>query len=363
MQSFFSPLKANRNTRVFPGLFQAQKGLNANLLKMSEYVRTSTKRLRSNHLLVKLLESIPPAPATTALRHYDLVEDVAEEIARGLRISTDIQSGELTSGNFYGGDVKEIVIAGTLNRPEFNAQDELLNWDSISAVRILYHPSSDLNFNVPYGVEQTDAFGYAVIMIDIPLLTIQYTHWANLQNSKPIDRRQTTQQFIYRYVLGNMIDRQLEIAMFNRYRDINNDITPSKVIERTPLALAKHTGSFDKEVPDVMEYLYDSAASTEDVLDNIPLTIDNTLRDILPFTSLTETRQIYWAILAMWLPYVLFLSHFYLINQQGEDRRWAKQLKRQLRRIKTDKLTKNAPDAMLQLHLDTMLEELSLIIE
>lgn len=363
MQSFFSPLKANRNTRVFPGLFQAQKGLNANLLKMTDYISTASKRLPSDHLLIKLLQSIPPAPATSALRHYDIVEDVAYEIARGLRISTDIQSGQITYGNFYDGDVKEIVISGTLHRPEFNTQDELLNWDTVQAVSVLYHPSSDLNFNVPYGAPQTDAFGYAVIMIDIPLLAIQYTSWANEQNALPIDRRQSTSQFIYRYVMGNMITRQLEISMFNRFRDINNDIPPSNLIERHPMAMANYTSAFDKEVPDVVDYLYDSAASSDDILDNIPLTIGNTLRDILPFTNLTETRQVYWAILVMWLPFVLFLAHFYLINQQGEDRRWAMQLKRHLRRIKTDRLTKDAPDELLRLHLDTLLEELAIIIE
>ncbi len=362
MQRLFTQQSPNRNQRVFAGLFQAQRGLEKALERVKAKAVSSPRRLKDTHPIIKLLDSLPPMNAMNMMRYYDYIEDVAADVAHGQRISTEINTYPALEGEFYGGNVADIVVSGTLTRPSWTAEGLLSRWSETNALRVLYHPNSDLNLNLPDGQEQNSDVGYSVVMVDIPLLAVQYRTWAEIESRKPIEEQGSTGQFVYQYVLANMLDSQLTISLFNRYLRMYRDEPQTESILRPILALPNYENSVDKEYPDIVVDLLKTNSSIDDVLDNIPLRLNQSLRDSLPFNKLVGTRQISWILWLVWLPWIKHAVSWYLTTNQGQDRDFENALKRELRRARSDKASKTAPHGILRDLLEIELEGIKLLL-
>lgn len=362
MQRLFTPDSPNRNQKVFAGLFQAQRGLDKALERVKAKAISAPRRLKDTQPLVKLLDSLPPMNAMNMMRYYDYLEDIETDIAHGQQISTEISTYPPLEGEFYGGNIVDILVATTLTRPQWASNGLLADWSNANAVRVLYHPSSDLNLNLPDGQKQHEEVGYSVIAIDIPLLAIQYRTWAHYENLKPIDQRGSTNQFVYQYVLANMLDHQLSISLMNRYLRHYLGEAQTKSALKPILAIPSFDGSVDKEYPDVVDELIRMNASIDDVLDNVPLRLDQRMRDALPFNRLVSTRQVSWILWLIWLPWIKHATSWYLTTQQGQDRDFENALKRELRRARSDKTTLVAPHGVIRDLLEIELEGLKLLI-
>ena len=362
MQRLFTQDSPNRNQQVFAGLFQAQRGLDKALERVKAKAISSPRHLKDTHPIIRLLDSLPPMNAMNMLRYYDYIEDVVTDIAHSQHINTEINTFPPMDGGFYGGDVVDILVATTLSRPNWTGEGLLADWSSTSAVRVLYHPSSDLNLNLPDGQRQHNETGYSVIAVDIPLLAIQYRTWATLENRKPLEERESTNMFVYQYVLGNMLDHQLSISLMNRYLRAYTEETQTKSLIKPILALPDYSAAVDKEYPEVIDTLLRMNASIDDVLDNVPLRMGETLRNALPFNRLVSTRQISWVLWLTWLPWIKHALSWYLTTHQGQDRDFENVLKRELRRARSDRSAQTAPHGLLRDLLEIELEGLKLLL-
>lgn len=362
MQRLFTQESPNRNQQVFAGLFQAQRGLDKALERVKAKAVSAPRRLKDTHPIIKLLDSLPPMNAMNMMRYYDYLEDVEMDIAHGQHINTEINTYPPLEGEFYGGDIADILVATTLTRPTWSSEGLLADWSSTSALRVLYHPSSDLNLNLPDGQRQHHESGYSIIAVDIPLLAVQYRTWATLENRKPLEERESTGMFVYQHVLGNMLDHQLTLSLMNRYMRTYNGEEQTKSIIKPILALPDFSNGVDKEYQEVIDTLLRMNASIDDVLDNAPLRLGETLRTSLPFNRLVSTRQISWLLWLVWLPWIKHALSWYLTTNQGQDRDFENMLKRELRRARSDRSSQTAPYGLLRDLLEIELEGLKLLL-
>ena len=226
MYGLFSPNGHTADQGVLrdPSDAYLRESLHRNLTTVINFHRKNPMAVQSNHLLVRLLQSINVPHSQNTERYYNNVDTIALNISMALRMTSPIYKGFLFDGVFFGKGNPEIIIAHNEDFDPFEADRD---WENVCAVKVLRHPRSDLGLNIPDGTNTGMENGLCVIAVNVSLLAIQYRafrhneEYYNLTSAGvATDSQRSIMQFIYMYVLPNMLPSLLDYSLFNRIMNL-----------------------------------------------------------------------------------------------------------------------------------------------
>jgi hypothetical protein len=333
---FTKPSDSNRGSISIPGFRVPREGLLTNISRVKEYYRENNFGTKSNHLLVRILQTLHVSLNHDVNKFHDLVTDQSYTMGSHFNlVSPMFKGGVQEKSNFYGNNVDEIIISvNNLVDPVEAAN----NWRTLEPLRVLYHPFTDLCCYIPNNISYTEEEGVAIIAIDIPLLAIQYRQWRLEQMRTRPENQQSMRQFLYQYPLCNMLDSHVDIAFFNRLDALLNDSSPVIQRRRHPLALPDYTSKLDDCLVDLLAILVKKRTTYQNMAEIVPMLYKESLLDVLLLPDILINRQDSWAILLAQLPYIAFLVEMGRLSKSSANKQEYNIVRRQFIRAKQDKL-------------------------
>lgn len=296
MQNFFnSALPAHGGNLRPPSWNYVKNGLQRNLETAKAYYYNRPFAVKSSHFLARLLNSIGVSHDTNLERYYDIVDTKSLTLSMTFKMTSSLYRGSVFKGTFYGTNNPEILI-GT--NDSFDPYWVDKNWKSVSAVTPLAHPYSDLDLLLPNGRDTSTGEGVAVVAINIPMLAVQYRAFTKQQYNNKIIQGESplgVAQFIHMYVLPNMLDQQLDIALFNRALNLSNGAPMGIGLVRHPFFLTNYSKNVDDVYKPLIQYCKQTNLDYKEILTQFPGVTNEDFFDLMRLPESAATRQIFWA--------------------------------------------------------------------
>lgn len=264
------------------------KKLRDNLDKVLDHYKNTGHSVKSNHLFVKILQILPTNNELSLKSYKYLIEDSLAEISNNLDLYSSVSYGKgIYPGVLFGDESEDIIF---LTDSDFDLAHLEHNWKSISAVRFLSHPKSDLNFNMPDGNGYSDEVGLSVIEINLPMLACQYRLW-KIENSKK-EYGETTMQFVYKFMLTNSLTSFADVAYLNLIYKLFVGESIPKVKDTHPFYFNSWQDEAIDVISEMLQNYINRRISFSELLQVIKPVSKNNLREVISLNDIVFTRQI-----------------------------------------------------------------------
>ena len=312
MQNFFNHISTTSYGMVrYTQWNYVKDGLLRNLQTAKTYYKNRVMSVRSNHFLVTLINSINVPQSLEVSRYYDNVDAKALKLSMALRMTSAIYRGATFKGVFYGPACTEII---TATDEPFDPYEVDRNWRDVTAVRVIKHPYSDMNMHLPNGKVQSAESGPAVIVVNVPMLAVQFRAWSNYQislNSSEVDSDNagyaSVATFVHMFVLPNMLDSHLDHCIVNRL--INRLVgAPFGETKRShPFVMFDYTQKIDDIHEDMVADISKRKMEYKAILKTIPVASAEDAEVLMRLPENAPTRAIFWTELLARIDVVDFL--------------------------------------------------------
>lgn len=287
---------------------QLKDGLQRNLDTVLHYYRHAPHSVASDHLLVQILQSINVPQSLPVSRYYSNVFALAYALTSPFQLTSSINAGKIFNGVFYGKGNKEIIL---LDDDWFVPEEAEKNWQNLVPVKTLRHPFTDLEMNIPDGKARGKEQGTAVVSVNIALLAVMHRSFAIEERRKaqvdPDYVALNTMQFIYMYVLPNMLASHVDYTIFNRINHLQQGWTINRSKQDHPFPLIDYSRQVTAVQVRLLDILKKSSYSFSMTLAAIPAVTRKDLEQALLMPDVVPTRQVLWSLILARLPALLFL--------------------------------------------------------
>ena len=295
MQIFFNDSIKVARALPYPKLWwYAKAGLLRNLQKVQNYYKTANFAVRSNHLLVRILNSLGVHHGYDLERFYELVNAKTNKYSIHFKLTSPVYSGLLHDGIFYGPGVKEIIIADdTYINPELIAKD----WRNFPSIRVLDHPRSDLDMLPLNGKETGIEEGTATIVINIAAMAVQFRQFC-IEQAQLFEEGispETVAMFVHSYVLPNIMPSHLDCALFNRLVNMCIGKPQGASTKKHPFFILDYSKYVDSVFSVLIENMKNTRYEFWTMLRSIPLVTAPDAQTFMKLPEITPTRQYKWA--------------------------------------------------------------------
>lgn len=324
--------------------------------RLIDFKRSFPKAVRSDHLLIKTLQSINVVFNGDLEIYRSIVESRTNQISGGLGYCSDFYKGRPFYGSkaqFYGNKTVEIIIA---TDEDFSLRDAQLTWKTWRPVRVLAHPRSDFTIETIDGTNTFSESGVCVIEVNIPMLACQYQMWLAEQRKEQVAIPRTIGHFLSMYPLTNAVYSHLDVSLLNRFSRRLLGEPVGNADDYVPFYIQDYSKRIDDLIESVNREFVRRPMPWEDVLRNIPSIIDGNMLEVIRLPKIARNHQSIWALLAA----RLFVTTYLLaLRKKGKDFKNLDDIiliKRALVNVETGKLISNGiPKALaewLQKYID-----------
>jgi hypothetical protein len=319
MYDLFQEAPTQQGGLVFPEMRMIREGVRQTITKVQQYRLANPMSLTGTHPLIRLLLSVNIPLSLPTEVYYDRVTETTYNLARNLQFTSPVSRGKLHSPSmFYGDNVSDIVL---VHDEVFDLNGIESRWKDLQPIRVLYHPQTDLGFNVPDGRFSSVESGIAVISINLPMLAVQYRQWRQWERGVvAAESPRTVMMFLQAHALPNMLDSHVDGVLFNRLFAQYFGVDMPEVKSHNPFFIYDWRPKIDAVLS---KYLDAAAARRMDfdtMIDTMP-TIGYTSRyETLRWPQMPFTYQVTWALVLARLANVMFLTRFAADNQIHRNR-------------------------------------------
>jgi hypothetical protein len=289
-----------------PGAWQAVRaGLRRNLGQVIRYYRHAAGAVRSDHPVVRLVQSVDVPLALTLERYHANVDAMALNLSTAMRMTSSISRGKIWNGVFYGAGHDEILVVHT---EYFDLMLAHRDWRNATPLRVLRHSGSDLGMNLPDGRFAGSETGMAVIAINLPMLMVQYRAFREEERRKTggVDEKSLT-MFVHGFVLPNMLFSQLDQTLLNRIRCVQARVPAGWSTRQHPFALIDVATRLDRCYEEIVVNLERQGKNFVGVLQSVPVAARRNLEEAMHLPDMAPTRQVMWALAIARLPMLDFV--------------------------------------------------------
>lgn len=307
MISLFENYPKGSTGVVFPPQWNYIKsGINRNIEKVKTFYQLYPIAVPSQHFLVRLIESIEIPMDLTLDRYYSNVDAIALNVSMAMRMTSARAKGKCFNGIFYGEGSTEVLLAVD---DYFDYQYVNDNWESVSAITTLMHPKSDMDLILPFGKSYSNEHGLSVIMINIPMLMVQYRAFRNKQPMSLSGAPKSIYQFIGGYVIPNMLESQTEIALFNRIYKAANDNNDgnNETAFKHSFNLPYFNPQLDLAIKHILGNIKVGLKIFPTILKTLPSFKNNNLYQSLLMPDVIATTQVDWLLMITRMKVIDFL--------------------------------------------------------
>ncbi len=317
MLQLFRPRKRLNRGVIRPGQIDyIQRTFTERLRILRKYYREKTFYIRNDHILVRLLVTGFGSLHTDRHTFVSTANERVDYLARHFQLTSPVSYGKIWYETFYGEGSYEILIA---DDTPFDIDDAILNWKTLSPVTVLTHSVSDFGLTLPNGKNNHYIEGLAVLLINIPMLMLQYRMFVEEQLRHQVNTGQdailSPKLFIYRYVLPGMMPSHLDHVLINRIINLHSGAPMSEALTKSSFHEAESgmkEGSglinmVDTAQQEVLKKITSITVEYEQALANIFTITEEDALEVLMLPDLARTRQVWWALLLSRLKHIRFL--------------------------------------------------------
>lgn len=273
----------------------AEAGLLRNLQTVKDYYKIRPFAVKSEHILTRLLNNIGVPYSFNLERFYDIVDTKGLQVASSFKFTSSLNRGQMFKGIFFGEDSEEVLMAID---DSFNPFTVYRNWKTVSAVKVILHPKSDLGLTLANGKRSGTDTGLSVITINVPMLAVQFKAFLEYQTKNYLEKglnTHTVAQFIHMYVLPNMLDTQLDISLFNRAYNLVVGAPMGSQTKTHPFYLTDYSKHVDKSYTQLVEYFKTNERHYKIILKSFFAVSIADFEKLLVLPDNAPTRQVIWA--------------------------------------------------------------------
>lgn len=337
--------------RIYTGLLgdadliNIKKRTKIDLSAVVDYYRYGTFFTRTDHLLVKLINTVATPLSYDIDRYHEVTSARGLYSANALQLTSSINRGKWHHGVFYHG-CDEIILA---SQSEMLTDEELSDWKNIQAVKVLECPVSNLMYLPPTGAKHQEETGLVTISVDISALMLQYYQFMQAEYRRKAEESGysllSVQHFVGKYVLPNMLHSQTERALFNRCYNLQMGLPMGKALRRHPFMVTNQEDRVDKKLAYYLEKIENAKRPFESYLAQIPTFFGE---NSWQMPDIAETRQVWWALFITRLRDIEFLLDTAGKDGMQSNRQWLAKLKIDIKRFNSDGVFKAVlPETLL----------------
>lgn len=300
---------SNPGTQSVAGWNYVKNGLQTNLEKVISYYQLNATAVDASHILNRIITTLAFGNHYEPRLYEGLLDRSVTQYAGVLGLTSSVSKGLIHTGEFYGRNSKEIIIAHT--GQDYNLSEVCKKWQDISAVEVIHHPYTDLCLNIPDGRVDSIESGLSIIAIDFKLLGLQYKMFKEneeriaSQTGKP---KRTLQQFIRCYVLTNMLKSHLDYVIFNRLYCEHKGIPVNKARGNHPFGLIELNYQLSEVQKLQLKMISNTAYRFSDILKTIGAVTKNDLLEVSELPRMALTRQVLWGLIPSRLKMLSFVT-------------------------------------------------------
>lgn len=357
----FMPETLSAVTKV-PGWNTLREGLQRNLATVVQFYQTHPMAVESDHLLVRLLQSIDVPLSQVPERYQDNVQAMSLNLSMALKMTSSIYRGQIFPGVFYGSECPEIIIA---ENEDFDADEVTQNWKSQVPIYVIRHPISDLGLRLPNGLNNSSDSGIAVVVINIPLLAVMYRafRWEEVERAAAMGEgaQRSIMQFIHMFVLPNMMASHLDYVLFNRLLNMAIGIPFGEVRRPHSFPIIDYTAKLNAVDEALLEVFVKTSKDFRSMMHEVPMVSVDNLDVVMRLPRVAPTQQVVWALSIARLPALDFLTRLAKGGAGRKNRQEVNQVLQQIRMYRRNSMMKVLPPDVL-VDVQTELSDIELRI-
>lgn len=291
LELFRRPASSTQGTTQ-PGYFEElRQRLQENVERVTVYLRQQTHSVASNHVLVRILSSLPIDLDESLFYNIDRVKKVADRVAKAHEINTAQQSsGIWERGVFYGESTHETWVAIEQNIDYIDASEQ---WQQLRPIQILRHPNTTLSIPRIDEPDRNRYQGHAIIAIDLVALAIQFYMWHHRQRIDD-DAWKTPRHFLLAYPLANALPYHIDWAIMNRLQQFADGYFVGETENDWPFQLQQFDRLMDRYLRERIDDLYRRNSYYETMLQQIGLAFHDNAYTLTRAPQGPRTQQIEW---------------------------------------------------------------------
>ena len=349
----FMPETLSAVTKV-SGWSNLQAGLQRNLNTVMQYYRTHPMAVESDHLLVRLLQSIDIPLSQNPERYQDNVQAMSLNLSMALKMTSSIYRGQIFPGTFYGPECPEILIA---DNDDFDVDVATKNWVEQVPVRVLRHPITDLGLKLPNGRDNSTDSGIAVLVINIALLACMYRAFRLAEVERCAEFQEGEQrsimQFIHMFVLPNIMPSHLDHVLFNRLHHLAMGAPIGEARRAHSFPLIDWTQKLDHVDDLLLEVLEKTGKDFRGIMREIPCVSVSNVDALMRVPDMAPTQQVVWSLSIARLPILDFLMRVSKGGASNRNRQEVNYVLHQIRSYRRNSMMKVLPpDVMADVQFD-----------
>lgn len=315
----------------YPKLQYCFDGMQTNLQKVIDYERTSMEVVKADHHLVRLIQLVNNRLSDDIRLHYTLTKDMVTDWAAAGGVCTQYQARPPQIGEYLNGDDIEFLVHSHDDIPVSKfVGNSYPDWQNLQPVKVAACSYHDSFHWMPSGNPEGKQ-GWAVIVIDLPALAIQYREWSDAVKKGQIQESQTS--FIHKYVLTGMLESLNRCKQLNRYIRLGNGLEVDHVRGSGRPAQVDYEVRLLKEQ---YHFVNDRKAHSTDwptLLRQTPVDASHDATEFLNPIRGFETAQIRWLKALTQVPLWTYLLQY----GGGQNQQYKNRLKRLLKELKRDR--------------------------
>lgn len=317
---------SKKGTVLFPEFIYVRSGLQQEFRKILQWYRINKRIVPTQHLIVKLLNSINTVYGGDINNYARQVANETTRLTMLLGLTNDDTAGKVHHDVFFRNKSNEIILTNnepfTLNNPE---QD----WMDLDPIKVLRHPNTDtcmpvfngnLDDNYYKRNVTVDNNNFYVISINIPMLAVQYALWNKSLTANQFGK-ESTNNFVATYPIVNMIPSYLDYAIFNRFFNILTKKGNSEQRNVHPFMTINYYDRIDRVLKGLCEHLKTHRLDFANVLMSIPAVFQKDMFSVgFPsFSHYNATRQVLWALEIAVMPTIAMLLTLAAVSDEEND--------------------------------------------
>jgi len=315
MYDIFNAIRpGTRPVAIDPNWNYVKEGLLRDLQKVLDYHHTRPTAVKSDHILVRLLQTIPVSKTLDNYTYYQHVSYIADELSQAFRFTSSVGEGKTFDGTFYGQGSCELLISTEFDD---DVERQAKKWEDIQAVKVLRHDLTDLSFTLPDGNYDSPENNMAVIGINIPLLALQYKMFRENEDvlNPSDDSERSVMMFVRMYAITNMMPSHLDQVIINRFLSRAKGWSVSDMPNKHSFHLVQYEKRVEETINEMFPSLYDVNKDFYTLMDTIPTPASGNMTNFSLMPNNVPTMQIKWALSIARIPELELLVR--LAGQNG----------------------------------------------
>lgn len=330
---FNEPYTLNNRVRFKPTFALVKDNLKANLERVIHYYRRNVNTVASNHLLVQLLQTLPIEGTSDLLELVERVEDYSGDISRVFQLTSPVHAGRSRyPGTFLGETGDEIIITTS---ESFSFAEVKNDWENVSPVRFLSHPHADFSMTLPNGRTPGPNRGPVVVLLNLPLLALQYRLWRDKELAQNPDFPQTTMHFVANTVIPNALSSYMDVVYFNVFSSAFQGIASPEVDDNHPFYFNSYHDEAVYGIRSSVKTIMEQKASFAEALEMVSPITAKSLQEVIAIPAFPKTRQVLPALITARLPVIALLVRWATLLDNRNNRTAINQVNRSLRQLRS----------------------------